>query len=532
MWLEGLHYEVDASQEDKLENNTWTDTDTPLQDLANREIDKFQQLITELPTDEQEVALRKLQDFLNSLEGGQEFEQSDIEDLFEVLSPSDTIQNSSLHNWLPVLGDNYYGDSKWIISDILYNIDSLKGMELEDILKPLWNEIKYTQDSKWWDHVDNKRQTQLNTQTQQIYAKLLQSWVTREELESYMLFWPELLWDLKNEKVQDFYNDLSNKTRLLESHVWLEERLYIVKIWEFMNSQRETQIEMLSNDGTFAENLRRYWVTGHFDVSFSAEGIPRESLKWIELTQFSQDSEVIQAKTHLFDSIIEKCSNPEQQEEMLIIYWVYLEYAGDSSQSVEQYISKLSSFEDMLEDEFSWKRSVWNFIERLSSLILRVSKLNQMGKVLGELRRLKSYVQNNALEASLFAASFCPYAGDVLDMAYGSYKYKNWVNFSWDSVSSLDAWVQACFGCIGLGINILFPWWWTWIKAFLNSTAELWIIKNILDKVLQLMPQVIQILERYKDNMLLWLKELKDFFAQNILPIIKGELHQIMAMVK
>ena len=49
-------------------------------------------------------------------------------------------------------------------------------------------------------------------------------------------------------------------------------------------------------------------------------------------------------------------------------------------------------------------------IERLYSIMLKAKDNTKVLKILGNLRKMKSHIQNNELESAIFASSFCPYA--------------------------------------------------------------------------------------------------------------------------
>ncbi len=513
MWVEWLHSEVDNLQSEKL--NYQESSDTPIEDIANREIDAFQKTLLDLPQSEQEQAMVLLKDFLNELWGSLEI--SDLETLFEILAPNDGHEKKSLPNGMPSLEAHYA--IEWQIDSLMAEIDKIAPLQIseQDKLDRLFDLMKHTSETPTWG-VSSETQTQLYQKTETVYQDFSQkTGISRETMQQYLVFWPTLFWDIESEEVQDYYGDISNKEQALQSATSQEQKLYIMRVWEFMSMSPQEQRTVVSNNNSFAENLRDFGV--------------KNVIENIEITEFSQDGEVIEKKTQLFDSICEKCSG-EELEQVLSVYQIYLEYTWDSCSSVEEYLSKLDVFDQMLEDEFSKGWSIIWFLDGLISTGATVLRLKKVSKFIWEIKRVKSYIENNTLEAAIFTASFCPRAGDVLDMAYGAYKFSEGENLSWEKADKISSCIQVASWCIWLGANLLFPGAGTWIKAFLKAAPEWKIMKAVVSKIQKFMPKLSQLLQKFKEDMLTWLKELKDFFAKNIFPLIKWEVQQLFTLAK
>lgn len=508
MSLDNLHIQVDNLQDEKLNNDSWRDKDTPLEDLANRSIDTFQKNLDWMDEIFHKEWMKKLTIFLESIWG--EFSNEDLWDLFEVLTIEDNIQNKSLENGLPVFGNVFKWVVRWPLQEILHEWGTNMPITKEEILWMLWNSISLSQEYGTWHYVDKGDQEFLNDLTKDTYKKLEENTnLTLKEIKSYMLFGPKLLKDIQSEKIQDYYNDNSNKNYDLDNCNSEEEKKYVLKLWDFMGLSRKEQTEALSNNTHFAEWLRTYWL-----VDF---------VKNVEVPLFSQSPKIIQKKTEIFNQLSNKLEWDELNQ-ILSVYQVYLEYINESSANVESNLAKLIDFENMLIEEFNswWDISI--FVERLYSVFLKLKDQTKVLKILSHLRKMKSSIQNNVLEASIFAASFCPYAWGCIDMIYGRHKLLEWKNLSWENISKSDAWTQIWFWGISLAMDCILPWLWTTTKALLRATPDLPIINSILVKIQKLFPALFKILDAIDDNIASWFKAIKDYFVKNILPLINWEI--------
>lgn len=509
MWIDSLHNQVDDLQEDKLNNDTLFDSDTSLQHLLNSAIDTFQKEIIELDESEQEEWMNKLIAFL-ALHWAK-LSENNVWELFSLLQDYSNVEKISLDNWLPFI------DSVNTKSDLikeLWNSNFSSINELwnskEAILRNLWYHIKHGNEIQ--SIIWAEAQEQIGNTDDFLQKVSNHTNLSLSEIKEYLVFWPTLKASIENNKTVSHYSDTKNKVKDLQQHSSHEEKQNVLKLWEFMTAEESEQVLLLSNNWVFAEWLREHWIS--------------DFISKVEAPFFSKSPEIIEKKAQVFDTISSKLVWDELNQ-ILALYTVYLDYTNESSDDVDSYLEKLNNFEDMLISEFNSWASFTLIIERLYSIMLKAKDNTKVLKILGNLRKMKSHIQNNALESAIFASSFCPYAWDCVDIFYGWYKLKTWENLSWESVHKSDATTQLLFWCIGLWMNFTFPWLWTWFKAILKASPDLPIINSILLKIQSLFPALFKIFDTIDDSFASSFKKIKDYFVKNILPLISWEIKNL-----
>ncbi len=155
-----------------------------------------------------------------------------------------------------------------------------------------------------------------------------------------------------------------------------------------------------------------------------------------------------------------------------------------------------------------------------------------ISSVLNDLNRLRAtdFISRNekeqVLEQGLLVASFIPFAWDCIDIWYGSYKYINWADISWNNVNNYDAAIQASFWVIWLWLNIYTWVWWSLLKAFLKS-QESWVVnilKNKIPSIIEpLIPKISAIFNSW-ENIMSSIWKIKEIITKEVLPQIKDDL--------